>query len=383
MDSNCKRILISTDTVGGVWTYTCELSRALSDLGVEVFVAAMGPEDSLERTATLEGAQGVTVFQRALRLEWMEHPWEDVRSAREWLRELELRYQPDCIHLNQFACGHALHEAPVLIVAHSCVFSWFAAVNGPPPPGAEWDRYRREVTCGLQLADGVAAVSQCMLRELHAHYGDFAEMEPIPNACSLPEEHCSDRKPWILCAGRLWDDAKNIRLLDEAAPDLVWPVRAAGACELSGEMRISTFRNVQLLGELDSEAMGREMRTAGIFAAPSFYEPFGLSILEAARAGCALVLSDLPSLRANWQGAALFADPYDPFEWKECLNRLSTNPVERGILADAAQARAGSTCFNPEVMAKHYLKHYQALMHKSRVSRQSRRHVSCRQEVHV
>ena len=33
---------------------------------------------------------------------------------------------------------------------------------------------------------------------------------------------------------------------------------------------------------------------------PARYEPFGLSILEAALSGCALVLGDLPSLRELW-----------------------------------------------------------------------------------
>ena len=39
------------------------------------------------------------------------------------------------------------------------------------------------------------------------------------------------------------------------------------------------------------------------------YEPFGLAVLEAAQAGCALVLSDIPTFRELWDGAAMFVPP--------------------------------------------------------------------------
>ena len=48
------------------------------------------------------------------------------------------------------------------------------------------------------------------------------------------------------------------------------------------------------------------MGRAAIYALPARYEPFGLSILEAALSGCALVIGDIPSLREIWADAALF-----------------------------------------------------------------------------
>ena len=50
---------------------------------------------------------------------------------------------------------------------------------------------------------------------------------------------------------------------------------------------------------------------ASIYALPARYEPFGLSALEAALSGCALVLGDIPSLREVWGDAALFVAPDD------------------------------------------------------------------------
>ena len=93
------------------------------------------------------------------------------------------------------------------------------------------------------------------------------------------------------------------------------------------------------------------MSHASIYALPALYEPFGLSILEAALSGCALVLGDIPSLRENWTGAALFAG-----DLKEALTSLMDDFALRNRLATAARKRA--LTFTPERMAAGYLAAY-------------------------
>lgn len=62
------KILLTTDTVGGVWDHTVTLARELDAAGHEVLVAVIGePRD--ERLAALPA--GVQVVWRAYRLEWM------------------------------------------------------------------------------------------------------------------------------------------------------------------------------------------------------------------------------------------------------------------------------------------------------------------------
>jgi glycosyltransferase involved in cell wall biosynthesis len=63
-----------------------------------------------------------------------------------------------------------------------------------------------------------------------------------------------------------------------------------------------------------------------VFAAPARYEPFGLAILEAARAGCSRVLGDIPSLRELWDGAARFVDPGDPRTLRAALQEALVSP---------------------------------------------------------
>jgi glycosyltransferase involved in cell wall biosynthesis len=116
---------------------------------------------------------------------------------------------------------------------------------------------------------------------------------------------------------------------------------------------------VQCLGELPREALAREFAGASIYALPARYEPFGLSVLEAALSGCALVLGDIPSLREVWGDAAAYVPPDDHAALRFTLQRLVAQPAERARLAQAAMLRA--QLFTPARMAGGYLATYARL----------------------
>src|SRR5690606_16526783 len=87
-------------------------------------------------------------------------------------------------------------------------------------------------------------------------------------------------------------------------------------------------------------AMRRCYRRAPIYCLPARYEPFGLTPLEAATHGCALVLGDIPSLREVWGDAAAFVPPDDTNALARQLNRLIADRAARHKLAERCQARA-------------------------------------------
>jgi hypothetical protein len=131
-DVTPKRILMSADTVGGVWTYALELARALLPYGVEVALATMGTPLTPEQWKAAKSIPKLEVFESNFKLEWMEDAWEDVRLSGEWLLDLEERIQPDVVHLNGYAHGALPWRSPTLIVGHSCVLSWWEAVKVNP-----------------------------------------------------------------------------------------------------------------------------------------------------------------------------------------------------------------------------------------------------------
>src|SRR5690606_37302952 len=121
------RVLMTADTVGGVWTYAVELAHELEARGIRVAIATMGAPLSRHQRTEIATSRRITLFESEYRLEWMQDCIADVEAAGEWLLQLERDFEPDIVHLNQYAFGALPFAAPTLMVAHSCVLSWFQA----------------------------------------------------------------------------------------------------------------------------------------------------------------------------------------------------------------------------------------------------------------
>src|SRR5215217_2709630 len=100
-----RLVLMTTDTIGGVWHYALELAARLGDAGVKVALASMGTPVSGFQRAQIVRLSNLKLYESAYKLEWMPDPWRDVRRAGAWLLELEHELKPDVIHLNQYAFG--------------------------------------------------------------------------------------------------------------------------------------------------------------------------------------------------------------------------------------------------------------------------------------
>jgi glycosyltransferase involved in cell wall biosynthesis len=348
------KVLMTGDTVGGVFTYVCELAAALARRGVETALALLGRPLAAEQLRALGRARVADVYAREYKLEWMDEPWEDVERAGRWLLGIEAEVEPDLVHLNGYVHAALPWRAPTLVVGHSCVLSWWEAVRREPAP-PEWDRYRAEVRRGLTAAQLVAAPTAAMLRELRRLYAPRSETIVLPNGRSA-STIAGAKQPFVLGVGRLWDEAKNLAALDAAAASIPWPVLVAGD-EPQPQARP---RRARLLGRLSDDQLAERFAAASIFAAPAKYEPFGLAALEAGLAGCALVLGDIPSLCEVWDDAAVFVDPGDPTALAAEINRLIVDAKLREELGRAAARRART--FTPERMASAYIDAYERLL---------------------
>lgn len=362
------KLLMTTDTVGGVFIYATQLSRALQSFGVEVVLATQGLPLEEDQRKLLAGLENVTVYESDYRLEWMEDPWEDVDAAGRWLQDIAAREQPDLLHLNDYSHGALPWQIPVLMVAHSCVYSWFAAVR-KQAPGPKWDRYHRRVTRGLQAADMLVAPTRTMLQAIATNYAPCGRTRVIANGIAgrpPRRDHLDghldghpEKQPLVLAAGRVWDEAKNIGLLARSAADLRWPVVVAGECRHPDGGHCH-FDGVRFLGRLAPEQLATWYAQAAIYALPARYEPFGLTPLEAALAGCALVLGDIPSLREIWGDAALFVDPEDPAELADTITRLAEDAALRSEIVARSQSRACT--LTASRMARGYWRAYRELL---------------------
>ncbi len=352
--TSVKRVLMTGDTVGGVWTFTLELAEALGPHGIEVVLATMGGQPSAEQRNNARRIRNLRLFSSDFKLEWMNDPWRDVEASGAWLRELEARFAPDVIHLNTYGHGTVEWNAPVVLTAHSCVLSWWRAVHGEPAPAA-WDPYRRAVVKALQSARLVTAPSRFMLGTLEENYGPRAGGAVIPNGRSPALFRPRPKEPFILAAGRLWDRGKNIAMLAAIADALPWPVFVAGE-QAHPDGGLVDLGGCLPLGRLSLSGLSERYGLAAVYASPARYEPFGLSILEAALSACALVLGDIPSLREIWQDAAIFISPEEPCAWTETLRALALDSGARSDLGLRARRRALE--FSPGRMAQAYARCY-------------------------
>jgi glycosyltransferase involved in cell wall biosynthesis len=349
------RVLQTLDAVGGVWRYAMDLSRALRAHGVETVFLGFGPPPSPRQRAEAE-ATGTLDWADAP-LDWLASGPADLAAVPDLLGRAARRHGADLLHLNlpSQAAGLAT-ERPVLVVSHSCVTTWFRAAKGMAlPPGWEWqgDLNAR----GLGAADLVVAPSRAHADALLACYGPLPDLRIVPNASDAPETRLPER-PFALASGRWWDEGKDGATLDDAAALTDWPVRLLGPAQGPNGTAFAP-RHARLDGELPHADAVAQMREAGVFVSPSLYEPFGLAVLEAARMGLPLVLSDIPTFRELWDGCALFFAPRDADALASAVNRLAADPTLRLRLGQAAQVR--SRRFTTKAQAARMLALYETL----------------------
>ncbi|MBV8550533.1 MAG: glycosyltransferase family 4 protein [Acidobacteriaceae bacterium] len=364
-----KRILLTGDTVGGVWTFTLELAEGLIRRGLEVCLATFGPSAADFQIRSARAMTGLTWIHHSSKLEWMEAPWPDIKRAGQWLTGVALTERPDLIHMNTLCHGDLPWKIPVVTTVHSCVASWWAAVKQSPLP-PEWRHYQQVVESSLKSATIITAPSHVALAAIGKHYAIEIESGfAIYNGRRPGGFRIQEKKPLILSVGRLWDEAKNAKILAGLAPQLSWPVFLAGDPR-SPNGDETVLPGCRLLGHLSPVELSEWYARAAIYVSPARYEPFGLSVLEAAMSGCALVLGDIASLREIWQDAAAFVAPNDADALKTVLQRLMHDSIYRAKMSRRALSRASE--FTESRMVTEYLCAYQSALAKH--GRHTRRH---------
>lgn len=335
-----KRILITTDTVGGVWRYSLELAHGFARRGACVTLVTLGPSPNVAQRREAEAIPGLRLFCTDLPLDWLADGPTQLADAAHVLAGVAARARVDSVHLHTPALvGNATWPAPVVAVAHSCVGTWWSAVRGGAMP-ADLAWRAAAVERGIARANAVIAPTRSFAAALIAQYRSSRPIHPVLNG-RRPLPGKADRRRRVFTAGRLWDAGKNIAAIDAAAAHLGFPVFAAGPTFGPNGDTIHCER-LHLLGQLHDAAMVEQFAAAAVFVSVARYEPFGLAVLEAAQAGCALVLSDIPTFRELWDCAAVFVDPNDPRRLAETLRALIGSPWRSAHLGHLARQRAAS-----------------------------------------
>jgi glycosyltransferase involved in cell wall biosynthesis len=343
--SRARHLLLTADAVGGVWQYSLDLAAALAPFGYRVTLATLGPPPAPDQRARAAAVPGLTLIETGLALEWLATDPAELRHAETTLAQLAGDVSADLaqLHSPALAAG-ASWPCPVVAVLHSCVATWWSAVKqGPMPPDFHW---RTDlVRAGLHRATLAIAPTAAFAAAAQRHYGVLPMPVHNGRALAVPPAATQDR---VFTAGRLWDEGKNVATLDRAARRLAVPFDAAGPTRAPHGQQIA-LDALHPLGTLDEAALARHLAPRPVFASAALYEPFGLSVLEAAAAGCALVLSDIPTFRELWSGAATFVPPQDDAAFAAAITAFIEDSAARIEAGDRARARAAR--YRPAAMA--------------------------------
>jgi glycogen(starch) synthase len=338
--STPRRIAMTADAVGGVWTYALDLAQGLVAHGFQTTLVVCGPSPTAAQLRAAEAVCGLRMVDTGLPLDWTAGSRAEIAEAAAAIGDIARRAGADLVHLNSPSLAPELaFDGPVVGVCHSCVKTWWSAVKpGELPEDLAWraDMHGR----GIAVCDAVVAPSAAFAKATATayrvplpsivHNGRHQPMEAPPAA----------RRPIVFTSGRLWDEGKNVVVLDAAAAKAGIDIFAAGPVSGPNGAALPALRNLSHLGPLSQAEIRNWLCRAGIYASSALYEPFGLGVLEAAQAGCALILSEIPTFRELWGGAAIFVDPRRPGEFAAAFECLLRSEREAAYLGDLARERA-------------------------------------------
>ncbi len=363
-------VLVTADTLSGVWTYTRELVTGLVSRGARVTLVSLGEIPLPQQTAWMESLHGLEYRPTAFRLEWMQEAEQDLKDSSAYLAALVREIKPDILHLNHLSYGSLPVDVPRVVVAHGDLVSWWIAVHGHEPKESSWMRwYRGALTRGLLRASAVVAPSTWMLETLRACY-----TRPLREAVIHDGRNPIFFSPYVnkedtvLTVGRLWDAGKQVSLLTQHTHPLTvcivgaeQPVPAPRV-PIRGDVKFATGPAGVALKGPQTEAQLRMLYSrAAIYAATSRYEPFGMAALEAAFSRCAIVANDIPSFREIWGDAALYFQANDASSLARTIRRLSEDrDLCRGY-GNRAYQRARAR-FTAKRMIDDYMQLYRELL---------------------
>jgi glycosyltransferase involved in cell wall biosynthesis len=366
-------VLVTTDTLSGVWTYTRELVTGLISRGARVTLVSFGDIPEPEQTAWMDKLQRLEYRPTAFRLDWMQEGQEDFKDSSAYLAALVKERNPDLLHLNHPCYGSLAVETPRIVVAHGDLINWWKAVHGHEPKETQWlRRYRERLEEGLRAANVVVAPTVWMLDSIRSCYMS-SRCSWRQNAIIYHGRNPVSFNPYgkkddsVLAVGRVLDPGRQIGLLTQYNHRLPISIVASESSAQPGipirtDVKAAIDETSVSLKGCQTEAQMRALYGRSmIYVAPSRYEPFGITAVEAALSRCAIVANDIPSHREVWGNDALYFHTNDASNLASVLQRLNEDRELCRTYANRAFRRAHE-CFTAKQMIDGYAELYDRVL---------------------
>ncbi len=300
-----------------------------------------------------------SVPPRFARRDVSRSPW--LRLGFDLTRNL-LRDRPDLLHVQYTAPLRC--PVPVVVTVHDVSF------EDHPEFFPAWRRRQLRLTVPrtLRMAAGVITGSEFSRRAMARAYGlKPAGITVVPNGVSpvfrpLPPERAKSRVasglgvvgPFVLTVGEMQPRKNQIGLIHAFAEALRLDPRLPHTLVITGK---ETWFSSRVRREAERSGVSGRIRFTGfvsdedliflynacdLFVLPSFYEGFGLPLLEAMACGKAVACSNASALPEVAGRAAVLFDPHNSAQMGDAILRLLSDRglrrrMERLGLARAAQ----------------------------------------------
>lgn len=240
--------------------------------------------------------------------------------------------------------------------------------------------YRFITIRSCHRATKVLAISQQTKNDLIELLGiDAGKIEVIYQSCDKKyyEKVDEDRKKvvrskfnlpekFILCVGTIEQRKNQLAILEGVVHEkLDIPVVLVGK-PTEYKKQLDEFilesdirKQLIFLHQTTSEELQTIYQLAEIMVYPSFFEGFGLPVLEAQASGCPVITSNISSLPEAGGDAALYVDPANSKQIGAAIRELLTDSKLKSDLIQ--KGIANSLKFNDQAVAENLMKLYRTL----------------------
>jgi len=282
---------------------------------------------------------------------------------------LSLRKKPVDIYLTQYITPWFVQKkVKIVTIIHDISFNFY------PQFIKFWDLLFLKILIprSLKRADKIIAVSKFTQDEIIKYYKvdpkkvdwfhnavsedflvqDISEekIKTIKKKYNLPERYIlyigtlQPRKniPAIIEAFTLLKTEINLKLKLNSLKLVIAGGKSHNYDELIDEVvkKNNLAEDVFFPGYIDEEDKAGILKGADIFVFPSFYEGFGMPIIEALSLGVPVIVSDIPPHREIAKDAVLFFKPEIPGELTQRIKEVAVNDLVRNSLSRNGKIQA-------------------------------------------
>ncbi|MEO0924334.1 MAG: glycosyltransferase family 1 protein [Cyanobacteria bacterium J06631_6] len=331
-------------------------------------------------------ADNLLVELRAIRPDWefieiAPQPWskntQDLWHTGNPLRKYYERFwhhprqvqkqQADIFHIIDHTNGHVAYwlkkqGKPVVITCHDLVQYVYPEIlrDQAKIPALSLAMWQYSVK-GLKIAQRAIAVSQHTARDLTRWLGVFPQsVEVVPNGVSqefrpLPvsavdkwrSQYAQEGEICLLNVGSS-HQRKNLETVLQVVASLAEQGRRVRLWKLGGDFTAAQQQfisdrhlspYIDYLGKPSSEELVLFYNAADVLVAPSLYEGFGLTVLEAMACGTPTIVSNVSALPEVVGEAGIQVEPMDVTVIAQAICQLQDNPVYRHNVREAGLAQ--------------------------------------------